>query len=205
MSLLDTACAALGGEHRGQVSPYLCGPRCDAHAPWARSGRQERPAAPPHGIVPRRASRAAQRRTAVQDEPLAPRAPTTERGRQLVARAQGLASRAPRTVDDPYVRPGKVATSQQAAAQVLPRSGTQRRVVFDALVSAARGPSGGATDAELVKHLAMSGNTVRPRRGELVEMGLVEDSGLTRQHAGTTHTVWRPTRHAVTLIRRVES
>lgn len=39
----------------------------------------------------------------------------------------------------------------------------------------------GATDLEVQRALAMKGDTERPRRGELVKLGLIEDSGERRE------------------------
>jgi hypothetical protein len=49
----------------------------------------------------------------------------------------------------------------------------------------------GATDEETQFALAMNPSTQRPRRVELVDMGLVKDSGTTRKTAsGRSATVW---------------
>ena len=72
-------------------------------------------------------------------------------------------------------------TSRDAAARHLPRSGTARHRVLDAL---GRARGAGATDEELVAHLAMNANTQRPRRVELVEAGYVRASGVIRQTTG---------------------
>jgi len=79
-------------------------------------------------------------------------------------------------------RPGLVRrdhqlTAKLAALDVLPRSGTQRRRVFDELWRA--GPFGRTRD-ELATRLLMSQNTVRPRVKELIDGGLVEPSGQLR-------------------------
>jgi hypothetical protein len=118
----------------------------------------------------------------------------------VVRRAPDTEQRAPMTADEPYVRPGATATSAAAAVKAFPRSGTQRRRILDALAEALPKAGGGATDPELCRHLALSPNSVRPRRGELVEMGLVEDSGRTRDHLGNGHTVWRPTAIALKML-----
>jgi hypothetical protein len=85
-------------------------------------------------------------------------------------------------------RPGLVGkdhpdTSAAAAISVMPRTGTQRRKVLDHI---GRCGYDGATDAELQAALDLSGNSQRPRRVELVEAGLIIDSG--RRRAG--HIVW---------------
>lgn len=66
-------------------------------------------------------------------------------------------------------------TSRQAAIGNYPRSGTQRARVLLLLAS---GPH---TDNELVDLTGLSPSSVRPRRVELVEAGLVEDSGQRRK------------------------
>jgi hypothetical protein len=79
------------------------------------------------------------------------------------------------------------ATSHLAAAEVEPRTGTQRRRVLDYLRLCG---SYGATDAEIQSALHMSGNTERPRRIELVELGLVFDSGELRGSHSRPAIVW---------------
>ncbi len=69
-------------------------------------------------------------------------------------------------------------TSVQAALTHLPKSGTARRKVLDYIVS--RGTYG-ATDDEIAKGLDMNPSTVRPRRLELQEVGLIVENGLTRK------------------------
>jgi hypothetical protein len=125
-----------------------------------------------------------------------------DRAAGLVARALGNAAKAPRFVADPYVRDGDRVTSFAAAVKALPRSGTQRRLILDALVDAAERGYAGATDPELARRLALGGNSVRPRRGELVEMGLAEDSGRVRRHEGNDHIVWAPTSAAIAALHR---
>ena len=50
------------------------------------------------------------------------------------------------------------------------------------------------TDGEIETVTLLSANAVRPRRGELVEAGFVEESGGTRKTpAGRNATVWRIT------------
>ncbi len=49
----------------------------------------------------------------------------------------------------------------------------------------------GATDQEMQVELEMSGNTQRPRRGELVESGHVAEAGMKRKTiSGCWATVW---------------
>lgn len=73
------------------------------------------------------------------------------------------------------------ATQVAAAARALPRSGTQRRRVYDQIVRAGQD---GLTDEEIGAFLRLSLNSVRPRRLELVEAGLVADSSRRRDTQG---------------------
>lgn len=84
-------------------------------------------------------------------------------------------------------------TAQHAADAV--RSGNARRRVLQAIAEASDTWRGGLTDEELTDALAMSPNTVRPRRVELVREGWVEASPLhTRPSAyGREMQVWRVT------------
>jgi len=79
------------------------------------------------------------------------------------------------------------ATAHEAAAAILPRSGTLRRRVFDHIAAAGEL---GATDAEIQRELDMPGNTQRPRRVELIEAGLIIDSGRRRTEHGRRMIVW---------------
>jgi hypothetical protein len=77
-------------------------------------------------------------------------------------------------------------TSYAAAVENAAHSGTQRRRVFDEIYR-----SHGATDHEMQKNLAMNSSTQRPRRVELVRMGLVRDSGRKRlTPSGRWAVVW---------------
>lgn len=79
-------------------------------------------------------------------------------------------------------------TERAAAARALPKSGTARRRVYDRLCAVY---PDGRTDDELQDALAMPPNTERPRRVELVELGLVVDSGRTRpSRYGNPAVVW---------------
>jgi hypothetical protein len=81
------------------------------------------------------------------------------------------------------------ATSARAARLVAPRTGSQRAQLLEFIVTA----PGGATDFEAARDLRMLPNSVRPRRGELLEGGFIADSGQTRQHRGSQWTVWTAT------------
>ena len=77
-------------------------------------------------------------------------------------------------------------TSREAASAIKGKSARLRQQVLDEL---RRNP---ATDEELANVLNLSGNTARPRRVELVEIGIVEDSGQRRKTAsGRSAVVWR--------------
>lgn len=77
-------------------------------------------------------------------------------------------------------------TSREAASSIKGKSARLREQVLQEL---RRNP---ATDEELATLLTLSGNTARPRRVELVELGLVEDSGQRRKTAsGRNAVVWR--------------
>lgn len=81
------------------------------------------------------------------------------------------------------------ATSKDAAAAITPVSGTQRGRVYEAIRR-----SNGLTDEALAALLHLSPNSVRPRRVELVERGLVVDSGVRDTLAtGRKAIVWRAT------------
>ena len=84
-----------------------------------------------------------------------------------------------------YVR--NSVTSKEAAIAAEPRAGTQRRRVLDIL----RHFPDGLTDHEIQHWLKMNPSTQRPRRVELVQSGLVKDSGHTRlTPSGKRAVVW---------------
>lgn len=96
----------------------------------------------------------------------------------------------PRAADAPhaYLAAEPQATSVAAATEVRLRSGTIRAEVLDAIATMPR------TDDELLAELGLNPNTVRPRRVELAEWGMVEDSGTTRPTRwGRPAIVWRAT------------
>lgn len=78
-------------------------------------------------------------------------------------------------------------TSYKAAELVMPSTGTLRRQVYDFIKQAG---ARGATDIEIQVALRMDGNTERPRRVELVNGGLVRDSGHRREIKGRQHVIW---------------
>jgi transcription initiation factor IIE alpha subunit len=78
-------------------------------------------------------------------------------------------------------------TSIAAAWSMLPKSGSQRRKVYDAILEA-----DGLTDEEIETATGLTGNSVRPRRYELLQDGLIEASGETRKtKQGNAAIVWR--------------
>jgi predicted ArsR family transcriptional regulator len=89
--------------------------------------------------------------------------------------------------DHAYVRHDASPTSELAAARAAVRSSTKRRAVLRAIVTDA----GGLTDSEVSSLTAIPPNTARPRRVELVNLGLVEASGHTRENNyGNLEAVW---------------
>jgi len=79
-------------------------------------------------------------------------------------------------------------TSRDAAADIREHAHKQRARVLAYLAS--RGALG-ATDQEIELDLGMVGNSVRPRRGELLESKCIADSGTTRKTlSGRKATVW---------------
>lgn len=90
------------------------------------------------------------------------------------------------TLQPPSVRAS--ATSAKAADSIRGAATALRQRVLDLL----RGMGAvGFTDEEMQVVLAMNPSTQRPRRGELVALGLVVDSGRTRPtRSGRQATVW---------------
>jgi hypothetical protein len=69
------------------------------------------------------------------------------------------------------------ATSKAAAKAIEPHINEQHKAM---LFWYRTYGSPGLTDAEMIEATGFSGDSVRPRRGELVAMNLVADSGRTR-------------------------
>ena len=86
----------------------------------------------------------------------------------------------------PYQRHS--ATSKAAAVAIEPVAGTQRALILSEIcMSGERG----RTDSDLQAMCLLSGDSVRPRRGELQKAGLIVDSGRTRKtSSGRAATVW---------------
>lgn len=83
---------------------------------------------------------------------------------------------------------GQSATSRQAAIDASTITGAARTAVYDYVQ---RCGHQGATDEEVQRGLGMNPSTQRPRRVELVEAGLVVDSGARRETAsGREAVVW---------------
>jgi len=80
-------------------------------------------------------------------------------------------------------------TGFAAALEIKAPSGTLRRLVYGFIHQS---DSHGATDEEIQTGLRMNPSTQRPRRVELVERGLVIDSGKKRlTNSGRQAVVWR--------------
>ena len=79
-------------------------------------------------------------------------------------------------------------TSQAAAQAIEPHLGKLQRTVYQYFVAQR---VAGATDEEIQQFCCMGASTERPRRCELVEKGLIKDSGRTRPtSSGRKATVW---------------
>jgi transcription initiation factor IIE alpha subunit len=77
-------------------------------------------------------------------------------------------------------------TSREAAALIEPKRPTLRARVLKAIKR-----YGALTDEEIQTETGLNPSTVRPRRIELVEMGLVRDSGRRREtRSGRRAVVW---------------
>jgi len=96
------------------------------------------------------------------------------------------------------VRSDAPATSRAAARHVAVRSGTQRGNVLMYLYRACA-----ATDYEIQADLGLAPSSERPRRGELVSMGLVTATDQTRRHGGEDWTVWTLTRMGEGVARQI--
>lgn len=84
-------------------------------------------------------------------------------------------------------RHGDPRTSREAARQVAPHINDIQATV---LAEVKRHGIAGITDYELETFLGGHGSTYRSRRAELVEKGLIKDSGQRRKVAGSNRTVW---------------
>src|SRR5947199_355675 len=83
-------------------------------------------------------------------------------------------------------------TSELAAIEAEPSAGTQRFKVWQLL----RDFPNGLSDDQMQRILNMNPSTQRPRRVELVEAGLVVDSGRRRHTpSGREAVIWRARTH----------
>ena len=81
----------------------------------------------------------------------------------------------------------KSPTSREAAWFAEPFANSKREKIFLYLLRS----NNGATDHEIQREVNIQPSTERPRRGDLVDVGLVEDSGRTRKTAsGRQAVVW---------------
>lgn len=86
----------------------------------------------------------------------------------------------------PYVTHS--ATSRAAAKALLSKANTLRSKVYRWLLD-----NGPASDETMQYALDMNPSTQRPRRIELVRMGLIQDSGLRGvTRSGRQATIWKP-------------
>lgn len=100
-------------------------------------------------------------------------------------------------------RQGKVrrdapATSRATADRITVKSGSGRHKVLAALY---RSAPVGLTDWEIQTKTDLGPSTERPRRGELVDAGLVRASEKTREHNGEDWTIWAITTSGVQALR----
>ena len=88
---------------------------------------------------------------------------------------------------------GRVASNAAACRREALRSvtPTMLRAQHRAILEALRENVAGMTDEEGIRSTGLSPSSYRPRRGELVTAGQVEDSGETRRgSSGRAMTVW---------------
>ena len=76
-------------------------------------------------------------------------------------------------------------TSEEAAISMAPKAGTLRAKVLEEIK---RGPK---TDEQLIDALGRSASSVRPRRVELMDLGLVEPAGTAVTRSGRKALLWR--------------
>ena len=98
------------------------------------------------------------------------------------------------------VRSDAPATSRAAARAVSVRSGSQRARVLLHLWR-----SGPETDLQLQEYLTLGPSSERPRRGELVDMGLVAATDRTKVHNGVEWTIWSITRAGEGVARSLDA
>lgn len=99
------------------------------------------------------------------------------------------------------VRRNHPGTSRRAAAGCTITGKNQRGILLRHLFER---EERGSTDAYMQDHLKMGASSQRPRRVELVRMGLVQDSGRTRTLAnGREATVWTLTERGRAVAARL--
>ena len=80
-------------------------------------------------------------------------------------------------------------TSVAAAEAIKPKAASLREQVYQHILK--KSDWDGVTDEEISENLEISGNTIRPRRVELVAEGRVVDSGMRRKtRSGRMAAVW---------------
>lgn len=89
---------------------------------------------------------------------------------------------------------GKRDTSVKAAKNVYGKTGKMRRAVYEYL-----NDNGPHADAELFSALDMKPNSCRPRRVELVDFGVVRDSGARKRISGEDCILWEVVRYGVVI------
>lgn len=78
-------------------------------------------------------------------------------------------------------------TSYEAGEKIIPKLRKIQQEVYDYFLAV--GPVG-ATDLDLQTHFNRHGSTYRTRRAELVELGLIIDTGQRREQQGSRRNVW---------------
>jgi hypothetical protein len=86
----------------------------------------------------------------------------------------------------PYQRHSR--TSKKAARYAKPYATTARYKVYQFIEK-----NPGKTDEEIQDTLRMNPNTQRPRRVELLEIGIIEEEGRKKNKSGTEASTWRIT------------
>jgi len=85
-----------------------------------------------------------------------------------------------------HQRTGQSPTSRAAAVEAVPLTGSKRAAVYECIQRL-----GGATDEQIQIVLGMNPSTQRPRRVELVDQGLIKDSGrMEPTRSGRKAVVW---------------
>jgi hypothetical protein len=144
-----------------------------------------------------------------------PRAPTGRQPqREFIVGAARRARRADRArnpqrrqfgLSDPHVYlHGNAHDTEISAAETARRKSAEDRTnILRAIAVAAEGELLGLIDAEMQELFDMPGNTERPRRVELEDMGYIEDSGRRRFRRGTRNEciIWTITEAGLKALR----